>query len=78
LDNTKNPVGIDSYTFCEALGPEQGNKLLRAHWDTWYTEDHIKQLADRKVEIVRLPVGDWTLDPYGPYIGCMDGSADKI
>ena len=74
----KNNIGMDSYTVCESLGPVEGNKLMRAHWDSWYTEDHIKQLADRKVEMVRLPIGDWTLDPYGPYVGCMDGAADKI
>ena len=28
--------------------------------------------------MVRLPVGDWTLQPYGPYVGCMDGSADRV
>jgi len=28
--------------------------------------------------MVRLPIGDWTLDPYGPYIGCMDGAKEKI
>lgn len=28
--------------------------------------------------MVRLPVGDWTLEPYGPYVGCMDGSEEKI
>ena len=69
---------MDSYTFCEALGPEKGNKVMRDHWDTWYTEDHIKNLSDRGVEMVRLPIGDWTLEPYGPYVGCMDGAADKI
>ena len=31
-------VGMDSYTFCEALGAEEGNKVMRAHWDAWYTE----------------------------------------
>jgi len=77
-NSEKNNIGIDSYTVCESLGPEEGNKVMRAHWDSWYTEDHIKQLADRKVEMVRLPIGDWTLDPYGPYVGCMDGAADKI
>jgi len=51
---------------------------MRAHWDNWYTEDTIKQLADRGVQAVRLPIGDWTINPYGPYIGCMDGSVDKI
>merc|ERR1719478_1709339 len=42
------------------------------------TEDHIKALADRGVEMVRLPIGDWTLEAYGPYKGCMDGAEDKI
>lgn len=71
-------VGMDSWTLCEALGAVEGNKLMRAHWDAWYTEDHIKKLSERGVEMVRLPIGDWTLDPYGPYIGCMDGAEDKI
>ena len=51
---------------------------MREHWETWYTEEHIRMLAERGVEMVRLPVGDWTLDPYGPYVGCMDGAADAI
>merc|ERR1712151_1028155 len=71
-------VGMDSYTFCEALGPEEGNKVMRAHWDAWINEDHLKQLSEREIEIVRLPIGDWTLKPYGPYVGCMDGAKDKI
>ena len=32
----------------------------------------------REVEIARLPIGDWTVKPYGPYVCCMDGDADKI
>jgi glucan 1,3-beta-glucosidase len=28
--------------------------------------------------MVRLPIGDWTLAPYGPYVGCMDGAKEKI
>ena len=71
-------VGMDSYTFCEALGPDYGNQVMRAHWDAWVTEDHIKQLSERDIEIVRLPIGDWTLKPYGPYVGCMDGAKEKI
>ena len=30
-------VGMDQYTFCEALGPEEGNAVLREHWDKWIT-----------------------------------------
>lgn len=69
---------MDSYSLCEALGPTNGNALMRAHWDSWFTEDHAKGLADREVTMVRLPIGDWTHRPYGPYVGCMDGAADKI
>ena len=71
-------VGMDQYTFCEALGPEEGNAVLREHWDNWITEDTFQQMADREVEMIRLPIGDWTLKPYGPYVGCTDGAADKI
>jgi len=51
---------------------------MRAHWDTWFTKAYIQVLAQRHVEIVRLPIGDWTTVAYGPYIGCMDGAAEKI
>lgn len=27
---------------------------------------------------MRLPIGDWTMNPYGPYVGCMDGAKDMI
>lgn len=47
---------------------------MRDHWDTLYTEDHIKKLSESDVKMIRLPIGDWTLDPYGPYVGCMDGA----
>jgi len=69
---------MDAYTFCEALGPAEGNRVMRSHWDAWINEEHIKGLADRQVEVVRLPIGDWTVKPYGPYVGCMDGAAEKI
>jgi glucan 1,3-beta-glucosidase len=47
---------------------------MRAHWDAWVTEEHIRDLADKEVEILRLPIGDWMYQPYGPYVGCMDGA----
>jgi glucan 1,3-beta-glucosidase len=34
-------VGMDSYTVCKTLGPAEGNKLMRAHWDSFYTERDI-------------------------------------
>jgi glucan 1,3-beta-glucosidase len=78
LNGTANSTALDSYTLCKVMGPEEGNKLMRAHWDSFYNETHIKALADRGVDMVRLPIGDWTLNPYGPYVGCMDGAEEKI
>ena len=49
LGKTKDDVGMDQYTFCSALGPEEGNKVLREHWDLWITEDHFVQMAARDV-----------------------------
>lgn len=69
---------MDSYTFCEALGPEVGNKWMQAHWKSWITEQYMDELQKRKVERIRLPIGDWTINPYGPYIGCMDGAKEWI
>ena len=57
---------------------EEGNRVLRAHWDSWVTEDYIQQLSQTEVTIVRLPIGDWTLKPYGPYLGCTEGAGDMI
>lgn len=78
LNKTQGETAMDAYTLCEALGPEDGNLYMRAHFDAWYTEDNIKDLSTRGVEMVRVPIGDWTLDPYGPFIGCMDGADDKV
>ena len=35
-------IGMDSYTVCETLGPIEGNKLMRAHWGSWITEDLVR------------------------------------
>jgi glucan 1,3-beta-glucosidase len=70
-------IGMDSYTFCEALGKE-ANAVMRSHWDEWLKEEHFEAMSKKGIELVRLPIGDWTLKPYGAYQGCMDGAADKI
>ncbi|CAN0345923.1 unnamed protein product, partial [Scytosiphon promiscuus] len=69
---------MDMYTFCEALGPEEGNKQLKRHWKTWVTESDIAQIATVGVNTVRLPVGDWMYQPYGPYVGCTDGALEEV
>eukprot|EP00752_Nemacystus_decipiens_P018730 g16793.t1 len=71
-------IGMDMYTFCDALGPTEGNKQLRRHWSSWVTEGDIAQLATIGVNTVRLPVGDYMYQPYGPYVGCTDGALDEV
>lgn len=57
---------------------QYANKWMQAHWHSWYTEDTIANLSARGVKRVRLPIGDWTMNPYGPYVGCMDGAKDWV
>lgn len=71
-------VGMDSYTFCSALGPEEANRQLRRHWDSWVRDEDIKKLSKTGIDTVRIPVGDWMWVPYGPYPGCMDGAVDQL
>jgi glucan 1,3-beta-glucosidase len=51
---------------------------MRGHYNSWYTEEIIANLSMRGIERVRLPIGDWTMNPYGPYIGCMEGAEERI
>mmetsp|Transcript_2326 Transcript_2326/g.3574 ORF Transcript_2326/g.3574 Transcript_2326/m.3574 type:complete len:558 (+) Transcript_2326:84-1757(+) len=74
----KDKVGMDSMSFCEALGPEEANKQLRRHWQSWVTEDIIKNLHDSGATTLRIPVGDWMYEPYEPYPDCWEGSLDEI
>jgi glucan 1,3-beta-glucosidase len=61
-ENGKNQIAMDSYTFCEVLGPKEGNRWLQGHWATWITEDYLDELVKRGIQRVRLPIGDWTLN----------------
>jgi glucan 1,3-beta-glucosidase len=75
----QSEVGMDTYTFCKVLGPEEANRQLRRHWKTWVTEDIIKELARSGINSLRLPVGDYMYKPYGPYVdGCFDGALDYV
>lgn len=77
-DNAPNKVGLDSFTFCTALGKEEANRQLKQHWKTWVTEEQIANLKKTGVDTLRIPVGDWMYVPYEPYIGCMDGANDEL
>ena len=75
-----NETAFDMYTFCQVLGPEVANKQLHNHWQKWVTEDIIQELAQSgAVNSLRLPLGDFMFQPYGPYMdGCVDGALDYV
>jgi len=75
----ESEIGMDTYTFCEVLGPKEANRQLRRHWETWVTEDIIEELARSGINSLRLPVGDYMYKPYGPYMdGCFDGALEYV
>jgi len=51
---------VDEWRFTEVLGKSEARKQLEHHWDTWLTEDHIRELADSGINHVRIPFGYWT------------------
>ena len=71
-------VGIDSSTFCTALGKDEANKQLRRHWRTWVTEKEIKNIKYSGADTLRVPVADWMYVPYEPFIGCWDGAREEL
>jgi aryl-phospho-beta-D-glucosidase BglC (GH1 family) len=75
-DDAPKHVGLDTKTFCTALGKAEANKQLRRHWSTFVTEDQIRNLKLSGAETLRIPVGDWMYVPYEPYIGCMVSTKD--
>mmetsp|Transcript_28501 Transcript_28501/g.37280 ORF Transcript_28501/g.37280 Transcript_28501/m.37280 type:complete len:600 (+) Transcript_28501:77-1876(+) len=77
-DAAKEKTGMDMYSFCNALGPEEGNTQLRRHWEAWVQQQDIQRIADAGLDSVRIPVGDWMFKPYGPYQGCTDGAVDEL
>jgi len=80
LGGNETQTAFDMYTFCDVLDPKEANKQLVRHWDTWVTEDIIKQLhQSAAVNSLRLPIGDFLFVPYGPYAnGCVDGALQRI
>jgi glucan 1,3-beta-glucosidase len=77
-DSAPQHVGLDSFSFCTALGPVEANKQLKRHWKAWVTEQQIIDLKALGADTVRIPVGDWMYVPYGPYIGCYDGALEEL
>lgn len=77
-DDAKNHVGLDSLTFCQALGKKEANRQLRNHWKSWVDENQITELSRIGVKHLRIPVADWMYVPYEPFNGCWDGALEEL
>ena len=49
----------DEWACVKGIGQEKADAAFQKHWDTWITEDDIKEIAWRKLNTVRIPVGYW-------------------
>jgi glucan 1,3-beta-glucosidase len=77
-ENDMKEIGMDSQSFCQALGSKEANRQLRQHWKTWVTEDIIANLAALGSNTLRIPVGDWMYIPYDGYAACWDGALEEL
>ena len=42
-----------------ALGQTAGNAAFQSHWNSWITQDDIRQIASLGLNTIRIPVGYW-------------------
>ncbi|CCE65233.1 hypothetical protein TPHA_0K00990 [Tetrapisispora phaffii CBS 4417] len=80
--NGYNDDGIptDEYQLCRILGVEKAKDMLQQHWNTFYTENDFKNIADKGFNLVRIPVGYWAFArlPDDPYVtGLQEQYLDK-
>ena len=59
----------DEYSLCSELGKDEAQQRLQAHRETFITEEHVKQLAELGLKLLRVPVGYWLFDAPQPYVG---------
>lgn len=61
---------IDEYTYCETLGKDEAEARLQQHWKSWFTEDDFALMAEYGLNLVRIPIGYWSILPIDgdPYV----------
>jgi len=61
FDGTPGSVN-DEHSLCEYLGYEEAERRLRAHRDSWVTEQDIVNLKNAGINTLRIPIGYWAWD----------------
>ncbi|KAG6007241.1 hypothetical protein E4U54_000049 [Claviceps lovelessii] len=49
----------DEWQCVQKLGQNAADSAFKKHWDTWTTEEDIKEIASLGLNTVRMPVGFW-------------------
>lgn len=54
----------------QTLGKSATESLMQAHWSSWITADDFQQMAGYGINIVRIPIGYWSVLPIAgdPYV----------
>lgn len=69
FEQTGNNDIVDEWTFGEKQDRGRAASALRAHWDSWITEDDFRQIKNAGLNHVRIPIGFWAWETSGgePY-----------
>ncbi|KAI1077189.1 glycoside hydrolase family 5 protein [Whalleya microplaca] len=49
----------DEWSCVQKLGQEGADSVFKKHWDSWITQDDIKQIKSLGLNTIRIPVGFW-------------------
>lgn len=61
---------VDEYTLCQHMGYDAAHSLLENHWNSWITQDDFNHMASIGLNLVRIPIGYWSVSPNqgDPYV----------
>ncbi|CAD0101351.1 unnamed protein product [Aureobasidium mustum] len=66
---------VDQWTFDQTDGAEA---KLQSHWESWFTESDMAQIAAWGLNTVRIPIGYWAFNNTGsPYISGADAYLEQ-
>jgi glucan 1,3-beta-glucosidase len=71
----------DEYTLCQTLGKAEALSRLSSHWSTWITQADFTEIASHGLNLVRIPIGYWSVIPNDgdPYVqGAYDHLGEAL
>jgi len=57
---------VDEYTYGQQYGSD--TERLREHWNTWITEDDFAEMSSIGLNMIRLPIGYWSIIGGEPFV----------